>query len=79
MCGAPVNDHNAGGKKTAYRAVSESRTTGSLDPLAQSFDRWQYPLGQMIIMVCCPGEDSKKLGSRDQHIKGSAREGPYLF
>ena len=30
----PVNDHNAGHKKTAYRAFSESRTTDSLDPLA---------------------------------------------
>ena len=65
-----VNNHNPCHRKHQLtEAFSESRTISPLDPLAQSFNRWQYLLRQIIIVVCCSGEE--KIGFRDQRIRGS--------
>jgi hypothetical protein len=45
-------------KRQLTEAFGKPRTISTLNSLAQSFNRWQYLLGQIIIVICCARRQS---------------------
>ena len=58
-------------------AFGKSRTISSFNSLAQSFNRWQYLLGQVIIIICCAGRLSDSI-QRPTDQRGNTQRDKYI-